>query len=189
MLLRFSILHHLRLVLCLTLLGSALLRMPTTASAQTRAEPRPEHVVKADYLLNFALLCKWPTERAISPDAPLVIGVLGDDAVATELRQIAENQTNIPFNVRTLSRAGDELGCHLVFIGSSSTPKRAAMLDTLRGQPILTVGESADFLAQGGILAFRRDEGRLRFAARPTSAQVAGLTLSSQLLRLARIEE
>ncbi|PYJ96776.1 MAG: hypothetical protein DME23_18965, partial [Verrucomicrobia bacterium] len=49
----------------------------TPASAQVvRA---PEYSLKAAYLFNFTQFIEWPSNSFISADAPIVIGVLGED--------------------------------------------------------------------------------------------------------------
>ena len=49
----------------------------------------------------------------------------------------------------------------------------------------MTVGESADFLQQGGIIAFVIDGSYVRFAINTEAADHAGLKISSRLLQLA----
>jgi len=52
---------------------------------------------------------------------------------------------------------------------------------------VLTVGESTDFIAQGGIINFVRDAGMIRFEIDQGAATRVGLHISSRLLRLARM--
>jgi len=50
----------------------------------------------------------------------------------------------------------------------------------------LTVGETPDFLAQGGIINFILEGGKVRFQIDSKAAERADLRISSHLLRLAR---
>jgi hypothetical protein len=50
---------------------------------------------------------------------------------------------------------------------------------------VLTVGDTPRFLDQGGMIRFVLDGARVRFEVNLTSARAAGLTLSSDLLRVA----
>jgi hypothetical protein len=59
-------------------------------------------------------------------------------------------------------------------------------LKNARTQPVLTVGESPDFVRQGGIINFILEEGKVRFEIDPANAERARLRISSRLLRLAR---
>ena len=53
--------------------------------------------------------------------------------------------------------------------------------------PTLTVGESNDFIEQGGLVRFYVDGGTVRFEINRESADRSGLRISSRLLQLARI--
>ena len=54
------------------------------------------------------------------------------------------------------------------------------------GVPILTVGEGARFLQQGGLISFVLEDNRVRFDVNKSAVDRAGLTVSSKLLRVAR---
>ena len=60
------------------------------------------------------------------------------------------------------------------------------LLRAARDRPILTVGEDDRFLHEGGIIAFRVVDRRVRFDVDLAHARRAGLRLDVQLLRLAR---
>jgi hypothetical protein len=49
----------------------------------------------------------------------------------------------------------------------------------------LTVGDERGFVDEGGMIALRVVDGRVRFDVNVTAARRAGLRLSSQLLQLA----
>ena len=69
------------------------------------------------------------------------------------------------------------------------TERYAGQLDAiakLRGRPVLTVGESDDFVARGGMLQFIIVDGQVRFVANPHAAARSGLQMGSALLRVAR---
>jgi hypothetical protein len=51
---------------------------------------------------------------------------------------------------------------------------------------VLTVGETADFIRDGGIINYVRDAGMIHFEIDQDAATRAGLQISSRLLRLAR---
>lgn len=53
---------------------------------------------------------------------------------------------------------------------------------TARG--MLTVGDTPDFIPQGGVIAFVQDGGNVRFRINDDAAVRAGLQISARLLRL-----
>ncbi len=82
-------------------------------------------------------------------------------------------------------------GPHLrdVILAALSTGMRLGeILSGLRGESILTVGESDAFLDKGGIINFVLEQGKVRFEINDRAAEEAGLKISSKLLRLAKRE-
>jgi hypothetical protein len=57
----------------------------------------------------------------------------------------------------------------------------------VEGRPVLTVGESPEFIQHGGIVNFFLDGKRVRFEINPTAATRVNLRISSRLLQLARL--
>jgi hypothetical protein len=61
-------------------------------------------------------------------------------------------------------------------------------MQELRNRPVLTVSDLPQFLEAGGIIAFST-EARVQLHINPPAAQRAGLTISSKLLRVAKVVE
>jgi hypothetical protein len=83
--------------------------------------------------------------------------------------------------------AGDNaaLGnCHILFILDAE--RTEAVLASVQGRPVLTVGESDNFARNGGVIGFIRDGGTVKFEANVKTASRNGLTVSAKLLRVAR---
>ncbi len=76
--------------------------------------------------------------------------------------------------------------CQLIFVPGGNTERIDQAVRASAQHPILTVGESPDFLRRGGMIAFVIDGGRVRFDINQTAAAAHGLTLSSRLLQVAR---
>jgi hypothetical protein len=72
----------------------------------------------------------------------------------------------------------------VLFIGEESE-RGASVLQAAVERPILTVGESDRFLEEGGIIALKVIDRRVRFEIHAANAQRSGLRISSQLLGLA----
>ena len=151
----------------------------TTVSAQ---DVPLEYRVKAAYLYNFVRFVEWPPAAA---DGPVEICVVrpnpfGDVLVETLRGERLDGRPVVPRLVDA-----PEPGCQVVFVpaGSAAAPAIRAVQST----PTLTVGESPDFIRQGGIVNFVRDGANVRFEIDETAARRAGLRISSRLLRLARM--
>jgi hypothetical protein len=140
-----------------------------------------EYRVKAAYLFNFAKFVEWPDAASAGPITLCVAGhnVFGEVLTET-IRGEAINGRSLVAHVAL----APERGCHVLFV-----PRGAAVanyLKAVRGAPVLTVGESDDFVAAGGIVRFVLDGVNVRFEIDAAKAEAAGLRISSRLLRLAR---
>jgi hypothetical protein len=163
--------------LALTLLAAA----GATLAAQDVAL---EYRVKAAYLYNFVRFVEWP---AAAEQGPLTICVVRPSPFGAVLADTVQGErvngrTIVPRLVDTA-----DADCHVVFVpaGSAPGPSLRAVQDT----PALTVGESPDFIRQGGIVNFVREGTNVRFEIDDAAARRAGLRISSRLLRLARVPD
>ena len=147
-----------------------------------------ERDVKAVFLFNFVQFVDWPSTAFSSPDAPLVIGVLGDDPFGPLLDQVVEGEVlkGRALSVVRFRRVEDIKVCHVLFVSASEAVRYEHILTVLRAQPTLTVGDTASFTAHG-MIRFLTDQNRVRFEVNMDAVRAAGLIISSNLLRSARI--
>jgi hypothetical protein len=162
-------------------MGGGAVRAQSTASK--------EYQVKAAFLFNFAEFVKWPQVSFSSPDAPFIIGVLGDDPFGSALDDTVQGETieNHRLSVVRAQRIDDLKGCQMIFISRSEEARLGEILSELGTRPILTVSESENFARDGGDIDFYLTDGKVRFEINPQAARRSGLKLSSQLLTLGRI--
>ena len=88
---------------------------------------------------------------------------------------------------RRFSRIEDTVGCHILFIGSSEKNRLGEILLALKGQNVLTVGDTPGFAERGAMINFRIEDSKVRFEINVDAAERAGLSVSSNLLKLATI--
>jgi hypothetical protein len=148
------------------------------------AQPVGEYPIKAAFLYNFTLFVEWPAEA--SSAGSFVIGVVGDDAFADVLAETVRAKTvhGTRVEVRRLSLVDDLRNCRLVFV-SAGADRRNTVPRRARGTPVLTVGETADFLQDGGVIRFLIENAQLRFQLNADAAAEARLTISSRLRAIA----
>lgn len=168
------------------IVGMLLLGVSPLAAAP--AGPR-DLDVKAVFLFRFAQFVEWPAGAFPGPDAPIVIAVIGEDALAAALDRVVEGERlqGRPFEVRRYRRPDQVERCHVLYVAPSSAVDVALLFVRLRGQPTLTVGDAPEFTQSGGMIRFFSQQGRLRLEVNNTAARGAGLALSSKLLRIAEI--
>jgi hypothetical protein len=142
--------------------------------------------VKAAFILNFLKFVEWPSAGARTP---ITVAVVGDEAFGTVLAKAAAGQSHNgrPIEVRSAARVADAGDAALLFIGASQVRNLPSILRETEGRPVLTVGDTDGYGEAGVILNLYTFDQRVRIEANTTAAARAGLRLSSQLLRLARI--
>lgn len=161
------------------------------APAGLLGEGPTEYEVKAAYLYNFAKFVEWPAETFKDGSEPFVIAVVGRDPFGTALDQILAGKTvnGHPVAIRRVADAAQARGAHIVYLAAPEGGTVPLVLRRISRDGVLTVGDGRDFAAQGGIIGFRTEHRRVRFDINPHRAERAGLKVSSQLLKLARIVE
>ena len=145
-----------------------------------------EYQVKAAYLYNFGKFVEWPAKVNAAGDS-FSICVLGEDPFGATLdKTIAGESINGKKAVaRRVAKAQDALRCQIVFISSTEEVRLKEILATLEKASILTVSDIPDFTRRGGMIQFLMQSNKVRFEVNLTPAERDGLTLSSQLLKVA----
>jgi hypothetical protein len=153
----------------------------------SQASAHTEYEVKAAYLYNFGLFVRWPAQIAPSPSGPFTICVMGMDPFGKVLDRTVAGETIGSQSVvgRRIVNPEEALGCRVLFISSSEETGVKAILAALGKASVLTVGDMPQFVEHGGIIQFVTENSRVRFEINLAAAERAGLSLSSQLLKLA----
>ena len=156
----------------------------------TQAQKTTDRELEAEMLFRFAQFVEWPPAAFSSPQAPFVIGVLGVDPFGPFLDERARGETarNRSLVVQRFRRVEDITTCHILFISGSEDTRYERIIAMLQKRPILTVGDVDSFLNRGGMIRFRlSEENKVEVVIDPRVARAAGLTISSSLLRAAKI--
>lgn len=152
------------------------------SAAQTAAPTQDE--VEAAYLYNFAKFVTWP---ATTRSDVLNVCVLGKDPFGATLDQIVAGETidGRHLAVRRLNDDQSVQSCAILFIGESESSHLDRDLSAVAQLPILTVSDIPGFMEDGGTIQFVLLEDRVRFEVNLNAARKCGITLSSQLLKVA----
>jgi hypothetical protein len=168
--------------------GVALLVLSSLLSTAVGQEIE-EYQVKAAYLYNFAKFVEWPAQSFPSSASPIVICILGEDPFAGSLQEAVRGKTasGRTLVVRPAADLPAAKACQILFVGFAEWRRSRLTLGSLAGNGVLTVGESPNFSASGGIINFKLDAGRVRFQINVAAARQAPVQISSKLLSLADI--
>jgi hypothetical protein len=147
-----------------------------------------ETLVKAALLHKFSSFVEWPAGTFAKADSPLRIGVLGDDQLLQDLRELAQDHARDGRSV-LVSRVTEieNLGnFHILYLRAISASRLAELLQQVP-EAVLTVADSDGIHPRGSVLSFFVDEGRVRFGASPEAAARQKLRLNSRLLSVAKL--
>ena len=75
--------------------------------------------------------------------------------------------------------------CHILFLGADNNKSESLQLRP--EESVLTVGDSQGFVANGGIIEFRRQGARVQVHINLATARAQRIQISSKLLKLATI--
>lgn len=151
--------------------------VPMQSSAQV-----DHYKVKAAFLVTFTRYVEWPE---MGKGSSFVIGVLGSDPFRGELERIAREKAvdGRRIVIQRVSWATAS-SANLLFIPQSESGNLTG-LQKIAKLPILTVGESNEFCKQGGMVGFNIANQNVGFEINATVAKNVGISISSQLLKLA----
>jgi len=172
-------------VACLLLSGLAW----SAPTAPTAATATRKYEVKAVFLFNFTQFVEWPADTFARVNTPLVIGVLGDDPFGAYLDETVRGETAngrplVVVRYRRVQEIGD---CQVLFISRSETDRLEQIVASLVGKPVLTVGDVEGFARRGGMIELATIVGKIQLRINLQAAKATQLTISSKLLRPAKI--
>lgn len=145
------------------------------------AESRSGYEVKAAFVLNFL---KFAESKHLSDPVHLCLygGEEAQDAFS-RLDSLRVPAGQIVYRAIELNEPVSD--CEVLFLASDKSWK--ARLESAEPVP-LTIGEDDLFIAAGGLISFFTEDDKIRFAINLEAARARGVVFSSQLLRLAKIE-
>jgi hypothetical protein len=155
------------------------------AARAARAEEQSTTEVEARFVLQLVRYVTWP-ESALPPDAPLVVGVVGDDAFAATLRRLCAQRKaqDRAIEVRAVADAASP-GIHLLFVRGQDPSMLRDLARVHYSAPVLTVSDRFDFPRLGGDVGIERVGDRVSFSINRRKSVHGDLAISSKLMRLA----
>jgi hypothetical protein len=149
---------------------------------------RAEYDVKAAFLFHFAQFVEWPPDTFKDGSSPLTYCTIGEDPVYGVLAQSLSGKTIGTRALRVLhfKLPREAHGCQVLFVGAGGKKWLGETMASITGQPILTVGETEHFAADGGVIGFVVEASKIRFEINLEAAEKAHLKISARLLALAK---
>lgn len=144
-----------------------------------------EFEVKAAMLYRFSQFVMWPSNTFSEITSPLVLGVVGDDPFEGYLDVFngAQSQGR-KLIIRRFGANEVPDNCHVLYISNSEKRRVNEMLKSFEKKPVLTVSDINGFAKNGGMMGMVSKGLKINFQINTNASEKAGLTMSSQLLRL-----
>jgi len=142
--------------------------------------------LKAALILRLIDFIEWPAGQ---PGTPFQLCVVADRPLADALEASAKalRVGGLPVEVVYQSSLQNLSACRLLFIGTYDERKTRRFLEQHSSSPILTVGETGEFLLAGGVLRISIEMGKVQLELNQAAATNTRLQISSRLMRLAKV--
>jgi len=145
-----------------------------------------EYNLKAAFIYNFTRFIEWDT---LNNRGEFIIGVINSSPITVALEDLARTKTvnNKKIIIRHFYTAEEISECNILFISENSKISLREILDKTKSKNTLTISEQEGYAKQGTAINFIIVNSKLKFEANTKAINSAGLTASSQLLKLAEI--
>jgi hypothetical protein len=171
----------------LTALG-ALEPSARAAPVSARSEVT-EYQMKASQLGHFLCYTHWPEGTFKSETDPVRVLVVGEDPFGRVLDESMAKKKigQRAIIVERVAKVPESVSAHVVFCGGMESEQRLALIQRVADRPVLLVGETPGFAADGACVNFFFEGTKVRFEVNPDATKRAGLTLSSEMLKVAKL--
>lgn len=169
------------LLCCCALIGSAW-------AEPSQESERRELQLKAGFIYNFIRYSE--SDRYINRhQQAFTLCAYSQAFIAAAALTLDQQQiNNQPLRLQLLDSSAPAIAaCDVIYLSEADDNQLATTVTLARQQQSLLIGESEDFLSQGGHIRFFRTAGKVRFEVAPEQLKQNGIRLSSKVLRLGRI--
>lgn len=200
--------NRIRRNLGIVIILAVICAMPCVSLAGANSASSHEYRLKAAFMFQFVnFVDGWRFQQETNgsntnSDKLIRIGIIGEDPFKDAFKPLMDktvkgrkiaikhfkglsNLQSQDKKVTIHSELEDIKKCDLIFVCSSEQQYIDEILDPLRGESILTVADTQNFLEQGGVINFIVEKSKVRFEINLAGAKRAKMTIRSKLLRLA----
>ena len=148
-----------------------------------------EYQVKVAFLYSFAKFVQWPSESSPNEDTPFIFSFISRDSLLSQGAEIENRMIRGRRTVVRYPRTPEEIDVRsrVLFIHHSMEDESGTIIQRLKNNPVLIVGDEMDLARRGGTINLIKSDNKIRFEVNIDEARRTGLIISSELLQLARI--
>ena len=171
------------------IVASGLMPVCSTLRGADAADTRPagDLDVKAAFVLNFIRLVNWSNGPGEQDKRELPVCAFSrSDFFATFQDASAGKTVGTRLIACKIEPVPDAGRCRVLLVDRAHYQSAGRVLGTIKGAPILTVGNGPGFLDAGGMFELNVDQGKVQFDVGLEAIRRSGLDVSGRLLHLSR---
>lgn len=152
------------------------------------AQPMSAHEqdLKAAFIYRFAQMTEWPVQ-ASAPSRPFLVCVAGQGGLQTALRALAgRNLAGAQIHVQAVSQPSGLGQCQVLVLDMEARHELNRWQKAVQGEPVLTIGDGPEAFRAGVIIALATEPDGVAFRINRSAAVARGLSVSPQVLKLAK---
>lgn len=163
--------------------------MACAVALAARAATPTEDELKAVFVFHFSNFVQWPREAYAAPAQTFDICLLGADELAGHLNEAiaGESVEGLPLRTRRIGSAEEGGDCRILYIGRDEAARAGRVAERANRRGTLTVSDHEGMAERGVMIQLTNENNRIRLLINVEEARAAGLQISSNLLRPARI--
>jgi hypothetical protein len=176
----------LRTITVFALMLAALVVYPRHVAGQRRMINR-EAELKAKLVLILSRFVTWPPAAAPGANAPLKIGILGQDPFVQDgvnhlERAMAAGLVNKTVTIERFAKIEDYVPCQILVVSRTEDGKSA--FAEVQQKPVLGIGESPGLARQGAVINLVVVENKIIMEVNPDVAKRSRLEIDPRIYRL-----
>jgi len=152
-----------------------------------------ESKIRAVFIYNFTRHINWPESAG---NGNFVIGVVSDEALATELEKMTSNiklnntRSVVVKRIASNAAIGPYQNYHILYFSNKDAGTIKALSDASVKIPVLLISEGAGMARKGSAMSFYKDpQDKIKFELNKQSLEARNLKASVDLVRLATLVE
>lgn len=155
--------------------------------AQAQPLSAQEQVLKAAFIYRFAQMTEWPSAAASVAPKSFLLCVAGQGSLHSALRSLAgKSLGGALIQVQSVSQPSGLGGCQVLVLDMEDRHELNRWQRAVQGDPILTIGDGPEAFRAGVMIALATEPDGVAFRINRTEARARGLTMSPQVLKLAK---
>jgi hypothetical protein len=161
---------------------------PNVPNGYAQMKNPGEYEVKAIFLYNFVKFIEWPDKAASDIGSYFKLCILGEDSFGAALDAIqGETVGQKKLVIKYLKTLQHLEGCRILFVSNSEENDLEHIINRLKGEDVLLVGDTEGYAQQGLHINFYMEQNKVRFEINTDAVKRSGLKFSSKLLNIGKI--